>query len=57
MSALKYYLDYIRKFEPLAKEEEKVLFKKAKVDDHTPSYEKLINCNLRTFSYPTQVVY
>ena len=47
MGALKHYLEYIRRFEPLTKAEEKILLKKAKEEDHKPSYEKLINCNLR----------
>jgi len=46
VGALKYYLEYIRKFEPLSKEEERKVIIKAK-QGHKPSYEKIINSNLR----------
>ena len=46
MSAIKWYLEYIRKYEPLTKEDESTIILKAKKGDKK-SYEKLINCNLR----------
>lgn len=46
MSAIKWYLDYIRRFEPLTKKEEAVVLAKAKAGD-AKAYEQIINCNLR----------
>jgi RNA polymerase primary sigma factor len=43
---LSYYIKEIKKHEPLPKEEEVALMKKAK-EGHKPSYDKIINSNLR----------
>ena len=46
MSAIKWYLEYIRRFEPLTKENEAQLLLKAK-EGSKSAYETIINCNLR----------
>ena len=46
MNSLKWYLEYIQRFDPMTKDEEREVLLKAKEGDKK-AYEKVINHNLR----------